>query len=383
MNRSSRARGVGVLSRSVAAGQLTISEPARARRSSVAKLADLAVVVGVLVVAALTGACPSRRSDSSTQMASPKVAPFRIAMIAKSASNPSFLASRLGAENRARALSTELGRPIEIEWLTPPREDPALQVQRIQQAVTEKFDAILLSCSDVATVTPAIDDAVAHGVPVMTFDSDAPASRRFAECGVDDFKAGQAVMKELAQLLPRRGKVAVLAGNPSAPNLRRRVEGVMSEAAHHPGLTVLGPFFHVETPQDATAAVMRAEAAHPDIAGWAMVGGWPLYTQTLLHEIESGTPKLLIPTIVSINALPPQLLYVDKGLAPVLLAQPTYLWGEVGVDTIVDKLVRKRAVPERIPMELVRVTRANLGAWVRQLRAWGFVDAPEEYLQLP
>jgi ribose transport system substrate-binding protein len=362
-------------------GQLTLSEPERAGR-------PLRAVGALLIVAALAAGCRSRADAGAAEPPrAVAVAPLRIAMIAKSASNPSFLASRLGAENRARALSAELGRPIEIEWLTPPHEDAALQVQRIQQAVAEKVGAVLLSCSDVETVTPAIDDAVAHGVPVMTFDSDAPHSRRFATCGVDDFKAGQAVMKELAQLLPHRGKVAVLAGNPDAPNLRRRVEGVMSEAAHHPGLTMLGPFFHVETPQDATAAVMRAEAAHPDIAGWAMVGGWPLYTQTLLHEIESGTPKLpvprMVPVIVSINAIPPQLLYVEKGLAPVLLAQPTYLWGEVGVDTIVDKLIRKATVPERIPMELVRVTRDNLGAWVRQLRAWGFVDAPEEYLDRP
>ena len=190
------------------------------------------------LVAALAAACRARPDAGVGEPPrAVAVAPLRIAMIAKSASNPSFLASRLGAENRARALSAELGRPIEIEWLTPPREDAALQVQRIQQAVAEKVGAVLLSCSDVKTVTPAIDDAVAHGVPVMTFDSDAPDSRRFATCGVDDVKAGQAVMKELAQLIPRRGKVAVLAGNPDAPNLRRRVEGVMSEAAHHPGLT--------------------------------------------------------------------------------------------------------------------------------------------------
>ena len=191
------------------------------------------------------------------------------------------------------------------------------------------------------------------------------------------------MMRELAQLLPKRARVAILAGNPSAPNLRRRVEGVRTEAARHPGLTVLGPFFHVETPQDATAAVMRAEAEHPDIAGWAMVGGWPLYTQTLLHELESGARHGRTPKIVSINAIPPQLVYVEKDIAPVLLAQPTYLWGEVGVDTIVDRLVRRKRVPERIPLELVRVTRENLGTWARQLRAWGFVDAPEEYLQRP
>ena len=97
----------------------------------------------------------------------------------------------------------------------------------------------------------------------------------------------------------------------------------------------------------------------------------------------SGVPRGKTPKIVSINAIPPQLVYVEKDIAPVLLAQPTYLWGEVGVDTIVDRLVRKKSVPERIPLDLVRVTRENLGSWVRQLRAWGFVDAPEEYLQRP
>lgn len=366
--------GTRPVSRHARRGQLSPSEPEGRGRPAALRLAPL-------IAAALAASVCESRANAPAGAIPPPRAPFRIAMIAKSASNPSFLASRLGAENRARALSAELGRPIEIEWLTPPREDAATQVERIQQAVSERADAVLLSASDVKMVTPAVDAAVARGVPVMTFDSDAPDSRRFAECGVDDFKAGQAVMRELAQLIPRRGKVAVLAGNRDAPNLRRRVEGVMSEAARHPGLTVLGPYFHVETPQDATAAVMRAETAHPDIAGWAMVGGWPLYTQTLLHEIESGAPELMVPTIVSINAIPPQLLYVEKGLAPVLLAQPTYLWGEVGVDTIVDKLLRGRAVPERIPMDLVRVTRGNLGAWVRQLRAWGFVDAPEEYLE--
>jgi ribose transport system substrate-binding protein len=302
-------------------------------------------------------------------------------MIAKSSTNPSFLAARLGAERRARELSARLPRAIEVEWLTPPQEDGAVQAQRIAQAVSDHADAILLSCSDAGKVNPAIDEAVRRGVAVMTFDSDAPASRRFAYCGVDDFKAGEAVMAELAGVLPRRARVAVLAGNPSAPNLRRRVEGVMAEAARHPDLKIVGTFFHVETPEEASAAVLRAQAAHPDIAGWAMVGGWPLYTKTLLADVERGRGAREL-KIVSINALPPQLPYVEKGLAPVLLAQPTYLWGQVGVDTIVDKLVLGKTVPDRIPMELIRVTAANLGTWARQLQAWGFSDVQEEYLRL-
>ena len=73
---------------------------------------------------------------------------------------------------------------------------------------------------------------------------------------------------------------------------------------------------------------------------------------------------------------------MEKGLAPVLLAQPTYLWGHVSVSTVVDKVVHGKAVPERIPMELVRVSKDNLGDWARQLKDWGFADVPERYLQM-
>ena len=66
--------------------------------------------------------------------------------------------------------------------------------------------------------------------------------------------------------------------------------------------------------------------------------------------------------IVSINALPPQLAYVERGLAPVLLAQPTYLWGVSAVDAIVDKLLLGKPVPARIPLDLARVSVNNLGA---------------------
>jgi hypothetical protein len=65
-----------------------------------------------------------------------------------------------------------------------------------------------------------------------------------------------------------------------------------------------------------------------------------------------------------------------------LLAQSVYLWGDVGVRTIVDKLHFKKDVPQIIPMELVRVSKENLGTWARQLQSWGFTNVPPAYLQL-
>ncbi len=159
---------------------------------------------------------------------------YKLALIAKSSTNPVFLAAREGAEAAARELKAKHGLEIEVAWLTPPQEDGQVQAQRIAQAVNEGAHAILIACSDAGKVTGAINDAVARGVEVMTFDSDAPQSRRFAFYGVDDMKLGQRIMAELAPLLGGKGKVAILAGNQNATNLRKRVDGIKAEAAKHP-----------------------------------------------------------------------------------------------------------------------------------------------------
>ena len=75
-----------------------------------------------------------------------------------------------------------------------------------------------------------------------------------------------------------------------------------------------------------------------------MIGGWPLFTQTLLDRprSEEGEDRRG-------RRLPAELAYVEKGLAPVLLAQPTYLWGYVSVQRIFDKVHLKQDVPADHP----------------------------------
>jgi ribose transport system substrate-binding protein len=333
-----------------------------------------AVVVSVVV---LMAGCGGGEKPAGNQGSTARPAGLRIAMIAKSSTNPVFLSARTGAEAAARELSQKHGVPIEIVWLTPPAEDGQVQAQRIAQAVNEGASAILISCSDAGKVTGAIDDAVSRGVPVMTFDSDAPQSKRFAFYGVDDEKTGQTVMTELAKQMGEKGSIAILAGNQNAPNLRKRADGVRQEAAKHSGMKIVDTFYHIETPQDAAAEVVRVQNAYPQIQGWAMIGGWPLFTATLLTDLDPKKVK-----IVAVDALPAELPYVETGLAPVLLAQPTYLWGKVSVEKIVDKVHLKKDVPQVIPMELVRVTKDNLGTWARQLKDWGFTDVPEKYLSM-
>lgn len=334
-------------------------------------------LAATIVTLAAAAACGGGGDRQAAPAATAQPQGLKIAMIAKASTNPVFLSARTGAEAAAKEQSQKHGIPIEIVWLTPPAEDGQVQAQRLTQAVNEGASAVLISCSDAAKVTGAINDAVARGVPVMTFDSDAPDSKRFAFYGVDDLKTGQAVMDELAKQMGEKGSIAILAGNQNAPNLRRRVQGVEEAVKKYPGMKIVGTFYHIETPQDAAAEVIRVQNAYPQIQGWAMVGGWPLFTQTLLTDLDPKKVK-----IVSVDALPAELAYVEKGLAPVLLAQPTYLWGYVSVEKIVQKVHLKQDVPEVIPMELVRVSKENLGTWARQLRDWGFTDVPESYLKM-
>jgi ribose transport system substrate-binding protein len=299
---------------------------------------------------------------------------LKITMIAKSSTNPVFLSARKGAEDAAKELSAKTGVAISIDWQTPPQEDAQQQANNISQAVNSGSDAILISCSDAAKVTSAINDAVDRSVPVMTFDSDAPDSKRFAFYGADNHDVGIQVMEELAKLNHGKGNVAILDGNQNAPNLKIRADAVKEDAAKYPGIKIVGVFNHLETPDDATNEVEKDMKAYPQIDSWAMVGGWPLFSPALLHELDPAKVK-----VVAVDALPVELPYVEHGVAPVLLAQPTYLWGHKSVEILVDHIVNGKDVPAINKMDLVRVDKASLGKWAAQLTAWGFPDVDKYY----
>ena len=328
------------------------------------------LMVSLLVAAvpvALVAAGLFANAKTTTTSAQPKK--IAIGMVAKSQSNAVFQAAHAGALAAAKELGAKYNADVSIDWQTPADEDAQKQAQAIEALTGAGVAGIAVSCSEARTLTQAIDKAARRNIPVICFDSDAPRSKRFAYYGTDDASCGRSVMSELAKAMGEKGTIAILAGNQSAPNLQARVQGVKDELKKYPNMKLLeaggGVFYHQETPEKAAEAVQAAQNANPQIQGWAMVGGWPLFTANALPW-PPGQIK-----VVAVDALPAQLPYLKSGHVEVLLAQDCYGWGYRSVELLLEKIVNgKDPASQRVIDPLTRVTKDNADEYARKWDKW-------------
>jgi ribose transport system substrate-binding protein len=105
--------------------------------------------------------------------------------------------------------------------------------------------------------------------------------------------------------------------------------------------------------------------SNPDITGWAMIGGWPLFTDNAL-KWPPGSVQC-----VSVDALPPELQYLRSGHVQVLLAQQVYEWGYRSVEHLINKLyLKKNPASVKDVSDLVRVTRDNVDEFAKNWEKW-------------
>ncbi len=290
---------------------------------------------------------------------------YTLGMIAKSQGNQFFEAARAGANAAARAIGGQYGISIKIDWRTPNEEDAQKQADYIEQMVLSGVDGIIISSSDANKLTDAIDRAVTHGIPVLTFSGDVPASRRFLALGVDDFKCGEQTFLELAKLMKGQGVVAAIDGNPNAANLQQRAAGFRSAAKAYPGIKLLDIYYHKETPQDAVAKIEQVMQAHPEITGWGLLGGWPLFTDKALN----WSPGSIF--CVAVDALPPELAYIRSKHVQLLLSQDVYGYGYNSVVRLIEKLHLQKNPPATIENSpLTPVTLQNVDEFARNWEKW-------------
>jgi len=119
----------------------------------------------------------------------------------------------------------------------PQNYDPKAERDAVDQALQKKASGILLAVTDPTLLKDSIDKAVAAGVPVITIDSDAPASKRLFFIGTNNYQAGFTGGQRLAQELKGKGNVVVFT-MPDQPNLQDRLRGYKDALARTPEIKI-------------------------------------------------------------------------------------------------------------------------------------------------
>ncbi|MBX3026481.1 substrate-binding domain-containing protein [bacterium] len=282
----------------------------------------------------------------------------RFAFIPKALHIPVFEYARIGAEREAKKLG------VEILWRGPESTDEIRQKEILESFIAQRVDGIAISCLNGDLLTDAIDRAVADGIPVVTWDSDAPKSRRQAFYGVDDVEGGRALGEGLAALLGGRGRVAIITAL-GADNLQKRLAGARAALAAHPEITVVEEFDVKDDAVRVAEIIASATQRYPDLDGWLSVGGWPVFVRNALDPVDPARTR-----VVAFDTIPPAPDLLRAGKVQLLVGQKYFGWGEESV-----KLLAQLAdghPPSRVLnySGIDVVTRDTLDAYLAQWRQW-------------
>ncbi|HET9373105.1 MAG TPA: sugar-binding protein [Vicinamibacterales bacterium] len=279
---------------------------------------------------------------------------LRFALIPKALDIPVFNYADIGAKRAA----AELGN-VEVIYRGPDHADELKQKEILESFISQKVDGIAISVLNAAFLSSTIDKAIDAGIPVVTWDSDAPSSKRIAFYGVDDFKSGQIMGEEAAKLLNGKGTVAFLTSL-GANNLQRRLDGAKEALAKYPGITIVETYDVKEDSVRAAELIATGTNRYPDLGAWISVGGWPVFTANALAPVPAHTK------VISFDTNPPAPDLVKAGKAHVLLGQKYFGWGGESI-----KLLHQIVNGQRPPAPIIDsgvdiVTAANVDQYVAE-----------------
>lgn len=162
---------------------------------------------------------------------------------------------------------------VEVTHLQDPY-DPVLQVQHLNQAISQKPDAIILLASDARAVIPALVKAKQAGIPVINVvGPTVPESDEYyaASIVVDHYQLGENAGNLLVQGLQEAGitsgNVIAITGASVQPEVAVRMDGFKKVLDAHPEYPV------VEIQDGAWDQVKTANIAQQLFAKYANQGG--------------------------------------------------------------------------------------------------------------
>ena len=196
-------------------------------------------LTAVLVVSMLLGACtpaatptaapaPTEAPAATAAPAAteaPAKGPMTFVLVPKNLGNPYFDTANTGAQEAAK----ELG--VTVLYQGPSAADATQQIQLINSLIAQKVNGLAISADDSDALVPAGKDAIAAGIPVVSWDSAIGKDGRVLHIN-------QAVLHDIGAIEIKMaldltgadgGKIAILSATSTAPNQNAWIQVMKDE----------------------------------------------------------------------------------------------------------------------------------------------------------
>ncbi|MET7996636.1 autoinducer 2 ABC transporter substrate-binding protein [Amycolatopsis sp. NPDC005232] len=260
--------------------------------------------LGVALLLSAVVGLGSCSSALRTPTADGDEAPVRIAFVPKVAGIAYFDAMNAGGLEAAKQLGAQ--------WITrgPATVDPAAQTAILHDLVAQHVDVIAVAPNDPRALAPAIADARAKGVHVLTTDTDAPETQR--EVFVNQASpegVGTALVDALMAKTGGSGKFAIVSCGRTAANLNAWISVERAYVAQrYPKAQLVETVYAGEDTTTATELAKQVLDRHPDLTG--LIGecttSAPGVAQAVrdqqkigrVYTVGTGTPQTMKPYLL-------------------------------------------------------------------------------------
>lgn len=333
------------------------------RRDFIALSAALAATpaltwAGVSAQDATPGATPAAAptADELMKMYGPVqgAKPYKLAFMQVFPDNPFWTTLKDSIIARAK----ENGVTVDVIAL-PTTSGVADQVSQMEDAVTQKYDGIILGTVDAAGIVPGIAAANKAGIPVLAVDTKPAGGDLISLVQTDNASAATKGGQLLAETIGGKGKVLNLQGDLANLNGQLRNEGLHTAMAAFPDITVIDQNDHWLA-VEAQAIVENILTSDPDIKGIFAANDPPALAALQVLKTAGKTDV----KIIGFDGTKDGLQAVkDGGLLADILQFPAVM-GTIGVDLMVRKL-NGETVPAKVDSGSGVVTKANVDQYLK------------------
>lgn len=225
---------------------------------------------------------------------------------------------------------------VQAELVGPEIYDANAERDEFRKVVAKKPAGILVSPANPGVLTPEIDAAVAAGIPVITIDSDAPASKRAFFVGTNNYEAGRLGGQTLAKLLNGKGNV-VFYTIKGQRNLEERLNGYEAVLESYPGIKVAEIVDMKGDPRiafDKTTEMIEKKAVVDAFVSLESLSGSEVADVLDRNKAEGKT-------LVAMDVAPSTLEWIEKGRIAATIMQKPFTMGYYGLRVLADMVLNK------------------------------------------